>query len=725
MKTYLENIELYISLFRGRQDIYAKYWEKNGRSGYSPAYQFNWDEFLAFKAKGGTIKDFPNKRLLPLTQLTIEKHLFGQWSIGIYPLLEDNSSYFIAADFDRKNWKEESSALIDICRKYKIPTYLERSKSGNGGHVWIFFEEAYPAEKSRGIVLELIREALNFSEFDKEISFDRLFPNQDFHNQKGFGNLIALPLQGKAVNEGNTCFLDPDTFVLIEDQFEYLNKIKKISINKLDLLYKKLIGSNLPTTKLTKDIGQITICIKNQIFINKSELGNKLTAFLKENLNFFNQEYLMKKRIGKSTYKTEKYFKLIEEEDEKVMIPRGFIKELINFLEENSIKYRIIDERKLLDPISFKSKIKLYDHQKQALSKFIDKDFGVLVAPPGAGKTIMGLELIVRKKQPALILVHRKQLFDQWIERIESFLKIPKKDIGQINSSKKKIGKKITIGMMQSFSRMEDEDVKKFKNQFGTIIVDECHHIPAKTFRKVISNLDSYYLYGLTATPKRKHNDEKLIFLYIGDILEDMKSHQNKSDEKLSHVVIKKTDLEIPFEHMIDDPKILSKVLIFDSKRNKMILEDISLQVETGKKILVLTERKEHIEVLNLYLKKSFETIAISGGDSMAKRKLKLDQIKLGHFQILISTGQFFGEGLDVKNLDCLFLIYPFSFEGKLIQYIGRIQRSKNNKLIFDYRDKKVDYFEKLFKKRNRYYKKIKKDNTKSNIANQTTLFQD
>src|SRR3989338_5573240 len=216
-----KQIQVFMSLFRGRTDVYARHWEKNGKSGYSPAYEFNWSEFMAHKARGGNLSNFPNKKTLLLTLEVIRSHLEGIQAIGIYPLLEDNTSYFIAADFDKENWQTESINLIKICKQFGIPAYLERSRSGKGAHVWIFFEEKYSATKSRSLMLELIRKALNLSEFEKEISFERLFPNQDYHTNVGFGNLIALPLQGIHRPLGNTAFLNPETLEIISDQWKY------------------------------------------------------------------------------------------------------------------------------------------------------------------------------------------------------------------------------------------------------------------------------------------------------------------------------------------------------------------------------------------------------------------------------------------------------------------------------------------------------------------------
>ncbi len=706
------HITLFKSLFQGRQDIYAVRWEKEGKSGYMPAYKVDWSDYNKHKAAGGTFKDYTKKEYLPFGDEAIQNHLTGKETIGVYPLLEDNTSHFIAADFDEENWKESIQKLYSALIKFEIPAYIERSRSGNGGHLWVFFEENLPAEQTRKLMFELLREASIISHFEKEPSFDRLFPNQDFHSSKGLGNLIALPLNGKAAQNGNSLFLSSETFEPFTNQFETIANFKKLSKDKFLSLYESFfnqkpqesIKSNiLPATQT-----EIEIQISNQVYLKRFQLNKKLIAFLRDNLNFLNSDYLVKKNMGKSTFNIEKYFRLIEETAEGVIIPRGFVANVVNFCKQESISFKVIDNRKKLDSVDFDSEIELLPQQEIALERIADKDFGVIVSPPGSGKTIIGLEIIAQKRQPALIIVHRQQLFDQWMERIQSFLKIPKHEIGQIGNQKFKVGKEITVAMIQSLTR--SDEISKITNSFGTIIVDECHHIPAKSFREAIVNFNSFYLYGLTATPKRKNNDEKLIYVYIGNILYNAEQieqiQQNKSKAEIN---IRETNLYAPFDYKIDKYETISRILIHDTQRNSLIIDDLEKNVGRFKTVLVLTERKAHVDILNLYLKDKFETIIIHGDDSEKSRKSKLEQLKQGHYKIVISTGQFFGEGVDVDNLECLFIVYPFAFEGKLVQYIGRIQRSGKPPVIFDYRDSKIDYFDKMFKQRNRYYKKLLK----------------
>ncbi len=709
-----EKLDLYMSLFRGRSDVFARRWQKGAKSGYSPVYVFDWNVFLAHKEKGGNFGDFEAKQKIPLTKDIIKKHLIGAYCIGIYPLLEDNTSYFIAIDLDGIEWQSDCLCFKEQLNRLKIPFYVEKSFSGRGCHIWIFFEDRYPAAKSRKVFLEIAKTINTFHAFKKDSSFDRLFPNQDCHSGKGLGNLIALPLQGKMIEEEKMVFLDIETFSPLRDQWSTLRDIQKVSIATMDACFSKFFAkqnigyANAGQEERSFGQGLIHIQRKNQIILNKNELGEGLKDFLKKNLFFMNTEYLIKQKIGRSTYKTEKFFNLIKESKNTISIPRGFLNGLLSYCKENKIMFHLEDRRVLLDDIDFSSKISLRKDQKIICERCESTDSAVIVSPPGSGKTIIGITLAAQKKKPTLILVHRKQIYEQWLQSIEDFLGIRKKDIGQICASKKKPAKHITVAMMQSLAKMPA--LKEICQLFGTIIIDECHHIPAKTFRKLITKFNPYYMYGLTATPKRKYNDEKLIFLYIGDMLSGTGLSLARKDcfgQEKMEITIRETDLDFPYGSKTDDFFLLSKVIIFDSSRNRMIAQDAIKMLDAGNKVMILTERKEHVDVLNAFLKSSAEVIAVTGDERMASKKAKIKQAKQGDFQILITTGQFLGEGFDSDSINCLLLVFPFSFEGKLIQYIGRILRSDKKKYIIDYRDSKISYLEKLFKKRQKYYKKI------------------
>lgn len=716
MNPYSENekLNLFKSLFKGRGDVFAIRWEKAKKSGYMPAYHYDPYMYRLHKMKGGTFKDYKDKTYLPLTDQQLLKHFNGELLIGIYPLLQDNSSWFIAADFDKEKWAKESQTFLNICKEQNIPAYLERSRSGKGGHVWIFFDRPYPAIRSRKVIVTLLEQAGIFSVFDKSSSFDRLFPNQDFHSGKGLGNLIALPLHKPTLKEGNSCFID-EQLEPYQDQWKFLSTIQKVSVSQLDAILNTLQPDNVSASSNINS-KRLHIQLSHVVRLNRSGMTPELINFLKEELNFANSEYFIKKKSGRNTWGTEQYFRFIEETENEVIIPKGFIGKLIRYCKQQKIDFEFQDERKKQDPIPFKTNFSLRSHQKSAIEATSRKEFGVITAPPGSGKTVIGLKVIAEKQQPALIIVHRKQLLEQWIERIQAFLGISKSEIGKIGQGKAKPGKAITVAMIQSLGKyIGKQETDEFIQSFGTIIVDECHHIPAETFRNTISKLSSYYQYGLTATPFRKGNDGKIIFTHLGEIISDIKP-QEIEEYKRARVIVRDTALDVPFNSKTDPFEILSKVLVHDSARNKLILGDITAELNKGKKAVIITERKEHIDTLYQFLKQSFEIVTLSGNDSESSRKTKWQMLNSGNYQALITTGQFFGEGADLQNASCLFLVYPFSFKGKLIQYIGRVQRSEITPIIYDYRDRKIEYLNRLFLKRNTYYR---------HLDRQATLFDD
>jgi superfamily II DNA or RNA helicase len=691
-----------MSRFKGRNDVFARRWQKwdGSISGYAPVYT-----------------DSKKIMLEPFTAAWAEKHLLGNAVLGVYPLLGDNTSHFIAADFDGDGWKKSVRTFYGTCRKYNVPVAIERSRSGNGAHAWLFFSEPYPAYKSRRIFTSLLREADVIGEFEKNETFDRLFPNQDYLSGKGLGNLIAMPLQGATRKSGNSVFVDVENdFKIVDDQWTFLKDVRLMTPVEMDTLYETL---NRPediafgrkaNRKSRKDKRIIDLVVSSTIHIRKNELIPSLVSYLREELNLLNIEYIVKERAGLPTYGSPRFIKTIETDEESVLIPRGFLAELRQWLDKHEIHYSITDKRHMADLVRFAVKTELYPYQDKALRAFTKIDQGVMVAPAGSGKTIMGLGLISQKKQPAIILTHRRQIYDQWLERIEHTLGIPKTKIGQICSVKKKDALPITVAMVQTLARAKDWN--RIAEKFGTVIVDECHHMPAKMFRSVVSRFNSKYLFGLTATPDRKYNDQKLISAYLGPIIHTVEKEEIigrnpvKNSSSADTVVVRVADTEIPFATTPRHFPLISKIISNDSRRNALIVSDIINEASKGKKCLVLTERKEHAEMLQAYVRKDFETLIFSGDLSARQRKFALQKIKGGRFAVLIATGQILGEGTDIENLDTLFLTFPVSFHGKLAQYIGRIRRDGGTKKIYDYRDVKVPILEKMWKKRAAYYRK-------------------
>lgn len=709
-----EQIELFRSLFRGREDVFAIRWQKGKKSGYMPAYRYDPYLYRIHKMKGGTFQNYPDKTYRKLTDEEIQKHLSGEQFIGIYPLLQDNTSWFIVADFDKESWVEECQKLIRACNEANVPAYLERSQSGNGGHIWIFFEQPYSAVKSRKILKFLLDQIGSTSIFEKDSSFDRLFPNQDLLSGKGLGNLIALPLNGQKLTQGDNCFVDPASLQHYPDQWDFLKKLKRVSVKQLDKIFSALSKMGQRSQVLAND--RLIIRLDSAIRINRSGLNLELVNFLKEELNFANSAFFIKKQAGKNTWGTKRYFTWIEEADKEIILPRGFIGKLLRFCKGQQLDFTFEDKRCKQDPTTITCDLNARPHQEMAINAARNKEFGVIVAPPGSGKTVTALKIISEKQQPALIIVHRKQLFEQWMDSIEAFLGIPRKEIGKIGQGRHSLGKQITVAMIQSLAKKVNKiETNDLVEAFGILIVDECHHIPANTYSATVSKFNSYYQYGLTATPFRKYSDGRLIFAQLGEIIAEIEPEQIETFKR-ARVVIRNTEFDVPFNPKTDPFETLSKILIHDTARNKLILRDVIGELNKGKKVVIITERREHIDTLHQMLKQSFEVITLSGVDSESTKKAKWKLLKAGQFQAVITTGQFFGEGTDLQSVSRLFLVYPFSFKGRLIQYIGRVQRGEIRPVVYDYRDQKVNYLDRLFLNRNKYYRHLDK---------QASLFED
>lgn len=583
-----------------------------------------------------------------------------------------------------------------------MSSYIERSRSGNGGHLWIFFDQPFPAVKSRAIIKNLLQQAgikaLNNS------SYDRIFPNQDYHRGKGLGNLIALPFQQKAMENDNAVFINPETFDPYSDQWEFLNSIKRVGIDELDRLCKDLNNNSSAVTIpafVETESGGLQIILDNVITISRENLMPETVTFLRNSLKVNNPNFFIKKAAGQNTFGTPASTTLLEEQTDRLIVSRGYIGTLLRYCKQNKIKYRLIDQRVKLPDFDFTMRCELYDYQQPVLTATKKKEMGVIVAPPGAGKTIIGLAAAAQKKQPALIIVHRRQLFDQWMQTIQSFLGIPNYKIGRISKGQVDIGEHITVAMIQSLD--DTSTISKIEKSFGTIIIDECHHVAADTYKSILQRLHTYYIYGLTATPARKNKDEKLVFAQIGEIIHEVSVPKTDNNRGFS-INIVDTDFKVPFNAGTDNFETLSSILTHDTARNNLIADDIRNEINNGRSIIVLTERKDHIDVLNQFLKQDCETIVLSGDDNELSRKSRIRQIEDGRFQVLITTGQLLGEGLDIATLDCLFIVYPCSFEGKLTQYIGRVARSENAPVIYDYRDLHNAHLEKMFQKRNKFY---------------------
>lgn len=699
-----EKISIFRNLFKGREDVFAKYWvsRKTGKKGYSPVCKNEWIPQICRKP----CEKCENRDYVPLDDFWIEKHLKGEVTIGIYPIQLDDRVNFLVFDFDKENWFENAKQLIKFCQSIDLPTYLERSRSGNGGHLWIFFSQSVSAAKVREFGFTLLEKAGIAGISGDKNGFDRIFPNQDFLQDGGLGNLIALPLQYHARQKGNTLFLDPDnTYIPYINQLNFLSAIRKICEIDIDLFLKSP-SADIPLPISGKRFLRITI--SNYISIPIKDTDRQFYQFLRKNLVIHNPIFYDKKAKGFSTWDTPKMIYCLNSKGGNYIIPRGFLKNIERYLFKNSMPFQIEDKNIKTPNKAFRCRFKIYNYQKKALHEILKNNVGILEAPPGYGKTIIALASLVYRKQRALIIVHTKELLAQWIQKIGDVLGIEKGDIGIIGGGKEKIGKKITVATYQSLVR---KNLKIIVDKIGYVIVDECHRVPANTFQKVVKEFKARYLLGLTATPFRKDKLQKLMFLYMGEIIHRIDPDKISSELKGvdSILEIRHTDFYPTFEKVKKYKKII-EALIEDENRNYLIARDIIGEYSLDKSILVLTGRKRHCLEISQKLGQKIKYSILTGNLSSKVRREVLIDFKDKKIRVLIATGQLIGEGIDLPFLDTLFLVFPTSSKTRLIQYIGRVQRKNKGKSIskvYDYYDQYVSVLNVMFQKRKKIYEKL------------------
>ncbi len=744
-----EKIDLFLKLFRCREDVYPRYWESKKKKGYSPVCSNEWVQGICNKPKV-KCSDCNNRSFVLFSGEVAKKHLQGMELIGSYSITKEGKCVFLVADFDKTTWKEDIVAYKKAAREIGVEIYLERSKSGNGGHAWIFFETFTPAYLARQLGTIILTLASAYRPKLSLGSYDRFFPNQDTVPKGGFGNLIALPLFKTTRDLGNSLFID-ENFNPVEDQWKFLSDVRMLSCDDLDvLLLKNLPKENITDidfedeeilnaeksidvifskTKRDTFTDEINFKIGGQIKIDIEGLPSSLISALKRTATFANPEFFKLQKMRFSTWKTPRYIFCGEYENKQLIIPRGNLDSCIDLVEEMGGTVNIIDERPKFKRIKVKFVGKLRPDQIKAVKEISKHEFGVLVAPPGVGKTVMGCQLIAKRKLSTLVLVHRKPLMEQWIERIKEFLDIDPKEIGSYGGSRKKPKGKIDIAMLQTVSNLEDS--VEFLSNYGQIIIDECHHIPALSFEAVLKKIPAKYCVGLTATPYRKDGHQAILHMQCGPIRHEMEEYGAKDLKK--QVIIKETSLYIPHEFSGQIPiHEIWKQLINDEARNEMIVDDIIECIGDNSYPLIVSDRKEHIanldKVISMKLdgnnEKEVKGLTLVGDMGVKARREVMKEIddcvsNNKRFYIL-ATGAFIGEGVDLPILDRLILAMPISFKGRLKQYTGRIHRpfdGKKEVRIYDYLDPNLGLTISMFKKRLRVYKEMDYE-IKSSVGN-------
>ena len=736
----IENqIALFRSLFRGREDVYPIRWEgRKGNSGYSPACANEWNRPFCRKPMV-KCSDCENRDLKPVTDEVIRGHLLGKHTVGVYPLLPDETCWFLAVDFDKKSWQEDVAVFLKTCGEVGVPAALERSRSGKGGHVWMFFDRPAPASLARKFGCAILTRSMERRHQIGLDSYDRFFPSQDTMPKGGFGNLIALPLQRVPGEKGNSVFINEE-FEPYPDEWMFLSAIERIQLEKVETVVQEatrngtILGVRisladegveedpwtLPPSKKKKEKTiqgpfpqTVRIVQGNLIYVEKNGLPPAMLNRLIRLAAFQNPDFYKAQAMRLSTFGKPRVIGCAEDFPSYIGLPRGCLDDAIELLKTHNIKPELTDERFAGASVNVIFKGELRPLQQEAAQQLFAHDYGILSAPTAFGKTVIAAWLIANRKVNTLVLVHRRQLMDQWRERLALFLGMPLEDIGQVSGGKKKVTGSIDIGLIQSLNRKGE--VKDMVAGYGQIIVDECHHIPAFTFEQVLKQVKARYIAGLTATPIRKDGHHPIILMQCGPIRFRESAKKQAAARPFEHVVITRhTNFRMAPESADVKIQDLYAALVLDKDRNELIFNDLLKALEMGRSPLFLTERVEHLEQFAQQLKCVAQNIIVlKGGMGSKQRKALADQIKGvpdSKERVILSTGRYIGEGFDDARLDTLFLAMPISWRGTLQQYVGRLHRLHDNKRVvqvYDYVDIHIPTLMRMYKKRLKGYEAI------------------
>ena len=758
----------FFARFWGREDVYAKrnVNKKSGKAGYFPQCDNFWHYGVCPKANRVKIQccKCENQSYSKLGIAQIMEHLKGEKEdasdvIGVYPLLPDDTCRFIVFDFDNhqrgaeendfanidNEWKEEVNAVRTICREQGIDALVERSRSGRGAHLWIFFTEKISANLARKFGFALLdkgAETVNMKSFRY---YDRMLPAQNHVPDGGIGNLIALPLQGQALKEGNSAFID-ENWNAYPDQWKALMQTKRLSKEKLEGCIKNWLPENPfesgvenEETRLKpweyqqkfhqEDItGSMKIVLSNLVYVDTKNLKYRLQNQVRRLAAFLNPVYFKNQRIGYSNYHESRTIYMGQDEQGYIGIPRGLYDELIQRCCEAGIKCHIEDERTVGKTIDVTFQGVLRESQVPAVEKMLEHDTGILSATTAFGKTVVCSRLIAERKVSTLILLESSALIEQWVDALHDFLDI-KEDLpeyqtpsGRIRKRKSVIGRIhgahdsstgiIDIAMLGSLCKKGELHPRL--QEYGMVIMDECHHAAAATAEEVLREVKAKYVYGVTATPMRSDGLEKIGYMLLGNIRYLYTAKDRAKEQGIEHLVYPRfTRVVYPRsqEMHINDAYMLIKN---NEVRNEQIVDDVKKCIDNGRTPMVLTRYKEHASLLSERLQAYADKLFLVSGDKSKKELQKIreqmEKVSAGETMILVATGQMVGEGFDYPRLDTLIMATPVSWKGIVEQYAGRLNRDyagKKNVVIYDYVDIHIDKFDKMYGKRLKAYRQI------------------
>ncbi len=737
-----EKVDVFQSLFRGRSDVYARRFvsQKAGKAGYSPVCGNEWVRGVCEKPKIKCV-DCLHQDWLGVTNEVVSSHLSGRDAVGrdfvmgLYPMLRDETCWFLAVDFDGEGWREESKALVEVCGERGVCASLERSRSGKGGHVWLFFEEAVPAVLARALGAHLVTLATARFPQTKLQSYDRFFPNQDTLPRGGFGNLIALPLQKEPREAGNSVFVD-ENFQVYPDQWRFLSSVKRISREAVDRLVEKarmegsVLGVRLvsdeendepwkekpasrvkPLLKLTRNEKPkgVKMVLSDQLYLSKEDLPAALYNALVRLAAFQNPEFYKAQAMRLPTYGKPRVIACAEDFPKHLGLPRGCAEEVLDLLMKVGVPYEIVDERYRGEEIGYQFLGELRPEQEVAVKVLEKHKTGVLAATTAFGKTVLAAAMIARRGVNTLVLVHRKQLMDQWVERLAQFLDLNEKDIGRLGGGRKKLKGKVDVALIQSLVRQGE--VKDLVADYGHLIVDECHHLSAHSFELVARRAKAKFVLGLSATVTRKDGHHPIIFMQCGPVRHRVDAKGQAKKRPFEHeVLVRPTGFRLSSE-TDEDPRLafqqICDALYQDRDRNRLMAGEIIEAVRAGRMPLVLSERTEHLEFLKELLEEEIpKIITLKGGMGVQELRSAMalvGETAEGESRVILATGKFVGEGFDDARLDTLFLTMPVSWRGTIAQYVGRLHRLHEEKKVvrvYDYADLDVPMLSRMFDRR-------------------------
>jgi superfamily II DNA or RNA helicase/very-short-patch-repair endonuclease len=741
-------IALFRELFRGRDDVYARRFEnlRGGKSGYALACGNEWVPGLCDKPR---IKCAvcPQQRFLPITAEAVRWHLSGRddggrdFVMAVYPLLRDETCFFLALDLDKQNWRENARALRETCRRLGLPAALERSRSGNGAHLWLFFGEAIPAALARKLGACLLTETMDRHLGIGLDAYDRFFPNQDTLPQGSFGNLIALPLQRTPRQRGNSVFLDDD-FEPNADQWALLSALQRIDRAAAETIVARaerkgrVVGVRFapmeeddarrwgaPPPSCPKELpcdgplpSQLELILSNQLFIAKDQLTPGLQNRLVRLAAFQNPEFFKAQAMHLPTFGKPRIIACAEDHPLHVGVPRGCLDEVQTLLANLGIGVDLRDERRPGQPLEVEFHGSLRPEQEAAAKAMLAHDTGVLSATTAFGKTVVAAWLIAKRRVSTLVLVHRRQLLEQWVQRLATFLNLPPREIGQIGGGRKRPTGVLDVALIQSLSRKGV--VNEMIRDYGHLVVDECHHLCAATFEQVVREARARFVTGLSATVARKDGHHPIIFMQCGPVRHRVDAREQAAARPFEHTVhVRPTsfrssgtvaaDLRVQFQELYAE-------LIADEDRNRLICDEVLQAVAEGRSPLVLTERNEHLDALAERLSPHVQHLVVlrggTGRKEIAAVAARLATILEDEPRVLLATGRYIGEGFDDARLDSLFLALPVSWRGTIAQYVGRLHRLHHRKRearVYDYADLNVPMLARMFDRRCRGYEAL------------------